>query len=140
MEKQDNRIYDFFKKNILTEKSAIALLITMICILLIYIIGMRFIGFTEKTYLSDISVSTASKTEDSDADSTETAEISKININSDNIYELCKIPGIGEAKAQAIIEYRKYNGNFSDINELCNVRGIGDKIFENLKDYVYIGE
>jgi len=40
---------------------------------------------------------------------------------------------IGEAKAQAIIDYRKDN-KFKDIEDIKNIKGIGDKRFELIKD------
>lgn len=61
-----------------------------------------------------------------------------ININSAKIEELKKIPGIGEATAQKIIEYREQNGGFLSKEEIMNVSGIGKKKFENMKDYIKI--
>lgn len=65
---------------------------------------------------------------------------SRININTADLTELDKLPGIGPARAADIISYREENGSFSSIEELKNISGIGDKIFENLKDLVTIGE
>lgn len=60
------------------------------------------------------------------------------NINTATAEELTKLPGIGEATANKIIEYRKQNGKFKAIEELKNVPGIGDSKFENLKDKIKI--
>lgn len=58
--------------------------------------------------------------------------LAAININTANKSELMELPGIGEGKANAIIEYRAKN-KFKTINEIKNVSGIGDKIYENIK-------
>ncbi|NLC28265.1 MAG: ComEA family DNA-binding protein, partial [Campylobacteraceae bacterium] len=51
-----------------------------------------------------------------------------VNINTANVEELATLKGIGEKKAQAIIEYREANGGFKTVDELSNVKGIGEKI------------
>ncbi|WP_390885771.1 ComEA family DNA-binding protein [Campylobacter lanienae] len=58
--------------------------------------------------------------------------LAAININTANKNELMELPGIGEGKANAIIEYRAKN-KFKTIDEIKNVSGIGDKIYENIK-------
>ena len=67
------------------------------------------------------------------------SQSSKININTASAYQLTSLKGIGEKKAQAIIDYRNENGAFSSIDEIKKVSGIGDKIFEGIKDYITVG-
>jgi competence protein ComEA len=62
----------------------------------------------------------------------------KININKANETQLQEIPGIGPAKASAIIEYRELNGSFKSIDDIKNITGIGDKTFEKLKDSISV--
>lgn len=45
------------------------------------------------------------------------------------------LPGIGETKANAIIEYRNTHG-FQSIEDIKNVKGIGDSTFEKIKEYL----
>lgn len=63
----------------------------------------------------------------------------KINLNKAEWYEFIILPGIGEKKAKAIVEYRKKNGNFRTIEQLCEVDGIGMKTVRKIKECVFIG-
>ncbi|MBC2254279.1 ComEA family DNA-binding protein [Listeria ivanovii] len=60
----------------------------------------------------------------------------KININTASTSNLQTVPGIGESKATAIIEYREKEGLFQTIEDLQNVTGIGEKTIEKLKEYL----
>lgn len=57
----------------------------------------------------------------------------QVHLNQANIDELQKLKGIGQKKAQAIVEYRQKNGGFKNIDEFKNVKGIGPAIFEKNK-------
>ena len=62
----------------------------------------------------------------------------KISLNSASIDELMTLDGIGEKKAQAIIEYRNKNGGFKSIEEILEVDGIGSATYEKIKDRLTI--
>ncbi len=62
----------------------------------------------------------------------------KININKATVDELMTIPGIGQVKAQSIVDYRNENGKFNSVDELTNITGIGVKTLEKLRDKVDI--
>lgn len=49
----------------------------------------------------------------------------KVNINTATSEQLQTLPGIGQTRADAIIEYRTQYGKFKTIEELQNVSGIG---------------
>ena len=60
-----------------------------------------------------------------------------VNINNASKEELMTLKGIGEATAEAIIEYRKEN-KFTKIEDIKNVKGIGDKKFESIKEDIEV--
>ena len=77
--------------------------------------------------------------EDSSNDTSSSVVISgKISLNTANLDELMMLPGIGEAKAEAIIKYREEVGAFQNIEELKEVSGIGDAIFDQIKESITI--
>lgn len=64
------------------------------------------------------------------------AKDSKVNINTATVEQLMTLKGVGQKKAEAIIEYRKKNGSFKSKEELMKVRGIGKKMFETFQERV----
>lgn len=68
----------------------------------------------------------------------ESEESGKVNLNQAEKDELMTLNGVGEKKAEKIIEYREENGSFKSIEDLKNVNGIGEKTFESLKESITI--
>lgn len=64
----------------------------------------------------------------------------KVNINTASLEELQKLPRIGPQIAQRILDYRKENGSFKRVEDILKVRGIGERVFEQLKDKITVGE
>lgn len=72
-----------------------------------------------------------------EVDSSDESKSNLVNINTASKEELMTINGIGESKANNIIEYRK-NNKFSKIEDIKNISGIGDSVFEKIKEYITV--
>ncbi|MCE5223596.1 helix-hairpin-helix domain-containing protein [bacterium] len=59
-----------------------------------------------------------------------------VPINSATKEALMTLPGIGEVKAEAILQYREDVGRFEELEDLMKVSGIGEKTFEKLKELI----
>ena len=70
------------------------------------------------------------------AEPTVTLPCEGIDLNSAGLEELMLLPGIGEKKAQAIIDFREQYGLFCYPEDLMLVSGIGEGIFDKLKDSI----
>ena len=63
-----------------------------------------------------------------------------VNINNADVAELDTLPGIGPSTAEKIVEYRETNGPFATIDEITSVSGIGPAKFEQIQDFITVGE
>lgn len=61
----------------------------------------------------------------------------RLNINIAGKSELMKLNGIGEKRADDIIDYRNTNGAFTRIEDIMKVKGIKQGIFSKIKDYIF---
>lgn len=68
--------------------------------------------------------------------SSEADTLLRVSLNSANVSELTRLPGIGPAIASRIVEYRAENGPFQSKEDVMKVRGIGPARFEQIKDYL----
>ena len=62
----------------------------------------------------------------------------RVNLNRASKEELMTLPGIGEAKAEAILQYRTEHGGFGSIDEIKQISGIKDGVFEKIKDKITV--
>lgn len=72
------------------------------------------------------------------ADSLQTAESSRININTAAKEELMTLKGIGPARAEDIVRYREEHGPFQSVEEIMDVPGIKNNAFEKIKDDIAV--
>jgi len=73
---------------------------------------------------------------------TTTAEVAKesgkLNINTATLAELTSLKGIGDKKAQAIVDYREKQGKFTSVDQLADVNGIGPATLEANRDMIIV--
>ncbi len=62
----------------------------------------------------------------------------KVNLNTATLEDLKTLKGVGDSKAQAIIDDRTENGPFGSVEDLTRVSGIGQKTFESLRDQITV--
>ncbi|HRY61657.1 MAG TPA: helix-hairpin-helix domain-containing protein, partial [Candidatus Fermentibacter sp.] len=56
-----------------------------------------------------------------------------IDINTAGVDDLCSLPGIGPARAEAIVAYRLEHGPFTSVERIMDVPGIGPSLFEGMR-------
>ena len=59
-----------------------------------------------------------------------------VNVNTASAEELSVLPGVGPARARAIVELRQQRGGFKRIEDLLEVKGIGEASLAKLKPYL----
>lgn len=69
-----------------------------------------------------------------------TVPVKPLNINTATVEQLMQIKGIGEKKAQAIVEYRKSHGPFKKVEELELVKGIGEHFITQNKNMLAVSQ
>ncbi len=57
----------------------------------------------------------------------------QVRLNTASVDELQTLHGIGQKKAEAIVQYRKSNGLFKTIDDIQQVKGIGPALFAKNK-------
>lgn len=62
-----------------------------------------------------------------------------VNINTADADTLATLPGIGQVLAERIVAYRRQNGSFRAIEEITNVEGIGEKKAEAILELITVG-
>jgi len=70
--------------------------------------------------------------------SSQTANEDPINLNTANVTDLQKLAGVGQKKAEKIIEYRETHDGFKSVDDLKQVSGIGDKTLAKFRNQLTV--
>jgi competence protein ComEA len=66
------------------------------------------------------------------------ARVAPTNINTASLAELDALPGIGPAKARAIVRYRQEHGEFAAVEGLAGVPGLSRAVLARLKERLVV--
>lgn len=67
------------------------------------------------------------------------AEVWPVDVNTAGVGDLVRLPGIGPARALAIVRLREERGGYRSLEELIDVRGIGPVTLAKLRDKATVG-
>ncbi len=62
------------------------------------------------------------------------AQSASIDINTADSATLATLSGVGQSKAEAIVDYRNTHGPFASTQDLANVKGIGPRTVDKNAD------
>ena len=68
----------------------------------------------------------------------EQQESGLVNLNTAAKEQLMTLTGIGESKAEDILNYREQNGGFRTKEDLMQIPGIKERVFEKIKDQITV--
>ncbi|MBR1865919.1 MAG: helix-hairpin-helix domain-containing protein [Lachnospiraceae bacterium] len=74
--------------------------------------------------------------EEAEPDGVQQETDGRLNLNTATREELMTLPGIGEAKADSILQYREEHGGFQSIEQLMEIQGIKEGVFQKIQAYV----
>ena len=65
------------------------------------------------------------------ADTTGLEQYVLVDLNTADLSALCTLPGVGEKRAQTILDYRMQNGPFERVEDAANVPGLTQTIVDS---------
>ena len=62
----------------------------------------------------------------------------RVDLNTAGLDALCTLPGVGEQRARAIIEYREQYGRFAAVEEAAAVPGLTEAVVDEWDGLAYV--
>jgi comEA protein len=131
------------KRNFIIKKLIIFAVFVLFCLLLVvFAFNDELFDFKNDRTSSTVSfqylTSSKSETINDISDNHQENETDCVNINTATAEELMTLKGIGQKKAEAIVEYRNTIGLFRTKEDIMNVSGIGQSTYNNIKDNIRV--
>ena len=100
---------------------------------------MLYLALSQPKYVDSATTAVAQTTSAVSVSSSANTDVTyPININTATVEELVTIDGLGEARANAIIEYREYLGGYESVEQVKNIKGFGDAVYEQIEEYLTV--
>ena len=93
---------------------------------------------TDGQMIRILTVEEAEKNPEADANEGATEDDGRLDINQADVAAFMGLPGIGQSKAESIVQYREANGPFSSVEEVMEVDGIKEGVFNKIKDRIKV--
>ena len=65
-------------------------------------------------------------------------QLARVDLNTAGLEALCTLPGVGEQRARAIIEYRKQYGRFATVADAAAVPGLTEAVVGSWDTLAYV--
>ena len=65
-------------------------------------------------------------------------QLARVDLNTAGLDALCTLPGVGEKRAQAILDYRKTYGPFASVAEAAQVPGLTENVVASWAELAYV--
>ena len=65
-------------------------------------------------------------------------QLARVDLNTAGLDALCTLPGVGEQRARAIIEYREQYGRFAAVEEAAAVPGLTEAVVDEWDGLAYV--
>lgn len=131
-----------YRKNRLTDSQILQILLVFLCfsVCALFVQQALYRNAAQQYEIAVSAVSVSVENSVSVQTATEEALHALVNVNTADVTELCSLSGIGEAKANAIIDYRINNGPFTYKEELMKVSGIGEKLYAKIAQQIVLDD
>ena len=74
----------------------------------------------------------------STAPETPLLQLTRVDLNTADLETLCILPGVGEKRAQAILDYRRTYGAFRQVADAAAVPGLNENIVASWGELAYV--